>query len=186
MLSQLGCVRCRLRPLERVHLGHDSRKRRRRWWRALPSLTEKLLGNIPRLEGVRAMLAGFGVRFASQSICTETAGDPVLRGSMLLRVAADFDSLELRGNRHGAGGAHDAHDAGRVRRRGARRAGLVRGVSRRISEVQGGAAPGGDRGHGARRRRADRQGSLLAGRGYVVTAGFVERVKNYPGCNTDR
>jgi len=43
------------------------------------------------------MLAGFGVRFASQSICTETAGDPVLRGRCCCGWPRTFDSLELRG-----------------------------------------------------------------------------------------
>src|SRR5690349_1229187 len=62
----------------------------------LPSVTERLLSNIPRLESVRAILAA-----AARPRCTGAVPDAdplVSRGAEILRIAIDFDVLEAQGH----------------------------------------------------------------------------------------
>jgi CheY-like chemotaxis protein len=181
MVSQLGCVALPPDTLERVHLGQRLSEDEAAMVGRVPRLTEQMLARIPRLENVRAMLGGFGVRFASETISVQTADDPVLRGSMLLRVAADFDSLEQRGIDDALAlhmmrttkGVYDPEVLDALA--------SVRGVTRRIADSQ--EVPLDQVVAGmviAEDVRTDK-GSLLVARGYEVTAGFVERVRNYPG-----
>lgn len=181
MLSQLGCVALPPDTLERVHLGQRLSTEEATMVARVPALTEKLLGGIPRLENVRAMLTGCGIRFASETITTQTGVDPVLRGSMLLRVAADFDSLELRGidaalavhMMRSTLGVYDPEVLDALA--------SVRGVSRRsvdtrelsLDQVSVGMVLADD--------VSTEKGTLIVARGYEVTAGFIERVRNYPG-----
>lgn len=181
MLSQMGCVALPADVIERVHLGQRLSDAEAAMVARVPAVTEQLLAHIPRLDGVRAMLAGYGVRFAAETISTQTRDDLVLRGSMLLRVAADYDSLELRGLDPALAlhmmrttlGVYDAEVLEALA--------SVRGVSREcagtdtvpLSQVTVGMVLAED-------VRTDR-GTLIAGRGYEVTVGFIERVRNYPG-----
>jgi response regulator RpfG family c-di-GMP phosphodiesterase len=181
MLSQLGCVALPPDTLERVHLGQRLSEEESAMVGRVPRLTEQMLARIPRLENVRAMLGGFGVRFASETISVQTAEDPILRGSMLLRVAADFDSLEQRGidpalalhMMRTTKGVYDPEVLDALA--------SVRGVSRRLTESHDIALDDVVAGMVIAEDVRTDKGSLLVARGYEVTAGFVERVRNYPG-----
>jgi CheY-like chemotaxis protein len=83
MLSQLGYVTL---PPEQAMVAR------------LPEVTEQLLGHIPRLEGVRAILAG--AAWPARPLDPRLTGAlraTVERGVQLLSLALDADGLEARG-----------------------------------------------------------------------------------------
>src|SRR5919106_731136 len=65
----------------------------------MPTATEQLLGSIPRLEVVRAMVTGTATL---PSASGAPPGDPqqelIARGAQMLRIAIDFDTLEVQGH----------------------------------------------------------------------------------------
>ncbi len=99
MLSQLGCITLPEDVVEKVNLGQPLSEPEQKFVARMPVVTEQLLGNIPRLEVVREILAS-GVRPSGQVMATLSDADKqvAVRGAQLLRVALDFDVLEAQGN----------------------------------------------------------------------------------------
>jgi Response regulator receiver domain len=98
MLSQVGFVTLPPETAEKVYYGRELSEQEEEAVRRLPSFTERLLGHIPRLEGVRGILAacvkpyrpGTPPRVADEGL--------VATGAELLRLAVDLDELETGGH----------------------------------------------------------------------------------------
>jgi hypothetical protein len=146
----------------------------------VPAVTEQLLGNIPRLEIVRDILAAYPKPFVRAS----SDGDPskalVRRGAHILRVAVDFDALETQGNAGSRAvdvliGRGEAYDQEIVRAlAGTRGSGGDQIKELPLSMLRAGMVFAQD--------VKMATGTLLVGRGYEVTAGFLERARNFrPG-----
>jgi len=97
MLSQLGCVTLPVETVEKLHYGHDLSAEEQKQVNQLPLVAERLIGQIPRLETVRAILVRFGDPKGTASPAEGVDEDLVRKGAQILRIASDYDSLESRG-----------------------------------------------------------------------------------------
>jgi response regulator RpfG family c-di-GMP phosphodiesterase len=99
MLSELGSITLPPEVLERVHSGSTLSEAEQKMVARVPEVTEQLLQNIPRLEGVRAMLTRAAKPGRHSGPLSD---DPSLHGielgARILRIAVDFDALEAQGH----------------------------------------------------------------------------------------
>ena len=145
-----------------------------------PAMTEHLLANIPRLEGVRAMLA-LHVNPPKRRLSADADTQLIELGAHLLRVAIDIEALESTRTDRSISPVRELNNRPEpydpevieaverlYRERPARyivtvvaapalRVGMVLAEDARLST-----------------------GTLLVSRGYEVTASFIERIKNFP------
>jgi hypothetical protein len=141
-------------------------------------MTEHLLANIPRLEGVRAMLA-LHIKPPRRRPAADPATQLIELGAHLLRVAIDIEALEARQADRTISPArllagrpelydpevleaverlYNEHSPAIIAVRPAElRVGMVLAEDARLST-----------------------GALLVARGYEVTASFIARIKNFP------
>jgi CheY-like chemotaxis protein len=91
MLSQLGSIVLPAETLDRLYFGGQLSPEEEEMVAAMPATTDNLLANIPRLEGVRQLLSDMSLPLGKGPL-TDLG-----RGSQMLRVAADYDALELAG-----------------------------------------------------------------------------------------
>lgn len=91
MLSQIGCIILSPAIVEKHYLGLSMLHAEQAMVDRLPALACQLLGPIPRLEGVRDILAAMDRR------CDTGLGGPLPLGARLLKIALDHDLLEARG-----------------------------------------------------------------------------------------
>jgi response regulator RpfG family c-di-GMP phosphodiesterase len=184
MLAELGSITLPQETLERWHAGSELSEAEQKMVARLPDVTEQLLQNIPRLEPVRAILT----RAAKPGRHNEPfSEDHSLRtvelGARLLRVAVDFDVLEMQGvapalcidTMRGRGDRYDpavleafaghfgtstvGQDLVRELPLSGLKAGMVFVEDLRLTN-----------------------GALLCARGYEVNASFLERARNFrPG-----
>jgi response regulator RpfG family c-di-GMP phosphodiesterase len=179
-LSQIGSIILPAETAEKLHYARPLSEEEQAMVARLPEVTQQLLGNIPRLEIVRGILAKTNARSESREGANDSAEDPiVVRGAQLLRVALDFDALEVEGKtpalaldvlRGRSGRYSPAVLAALASIRD--RAGSpeeIRELS--ISALQPGMTFAEDV------KLAN--GTLLVARGYQVTAGFLERVRSF-------
>jgi CheY-like chemotaxis protein len=96
MLSQLGSVALPPEVSEKVYFGHRLSGQEELMVARVPQITEQLLGNIPRLEVVRQMLASLG-KPLREATGSEAERQLVARGAHMLRIGVDFDLLEGQG-----------------------------------------------------------------------------------------
>jgi CheY-like chemotaxis protein len=173
MVSQLGWIALPAETATRAMAGHGLSPDEQAMVSRIPAITEQLLQNIPRLEVVRAII---GVGDSSQT-------DPaVILGRALLNIAAELELLTARGVP-----PRVAIDALRVRSEAFDPqlldlfAGIhgSRGSPEEVREVP---ASGVRVGMIIAEDLLLQNGVLLAAKGYEVTAGLVERLRNYrPG-----
>jgi CheY-like chemotaxis protein len=178
MLSQMAFITLPTDTAERVCYGQALSVEEQAMVERLPAVTEQLLGNIPRLEVVRAILSAWASPLRGAAAVEP---DPVVeQGAALLRVAVDFDVVEAQGN-------------------AALAVGTLRGRSQRydprlleaLDDLRGGEGPCDEIrelpvaaiGVGMVLAEDVRltNGLLLVARGYEVTASFVERLRNFSG-----
>jgi CheY-like chemotaxis protein len=176
--SQIACITLPPETVERVQREQPLSEEERAMVERLPATTDRLLANIPRLESVRAILAAI-----TRPLCRATdAGSDfdslTARGAEILRVAADFDVLEAQGHDRALAvdillGRPDRYDACVLEALAAVRGGSVSRDVREIpiSQLRAGMVLVDD-------VRLN-NGLLLVARGYEVTAGFIERVRNF-------
>jgi len=175
MLSQIGFATLPAETVEKFYYGQDLSEEERRQVSQLPHVAERLLGNIPRLEAVRAMLLGAGEGGHATSPLAA-------QGAQMLRIAFDCDALESQGL-----SPQVALDT--MRGRGNRYDGALLEV---FAEVRGSVDQKEEiKELPLRSLRVGmilvndlymKNGMLLAVRGYEVTPGFVERARNWhPG-----
>ena len=183
MLSQLAGIVLPSELLQKVHEGRVLTEEEATMAGRLPVVTEALLGRIPRLEIVREMLATYAhpyVRLNPDQ--TDPQRAITQRGAQMLKVAVEFDILELQGHTPPAAlkimrgrarcydpvvldalesirGGHDRPDDVRDVAIAALKVGMVLAADVKLVT-----------------------GTLVVGRGYEVTASFLERIRNYrPG-----
>lgn len=98
MLSQLGCVTLPAETLSKVYAGQPLTDEEKHLYHSHPEVGGKLLGQIPRLEDVAAMVAGQH-RVPGKDL---VAGDPLVwnapaLGAAILWAAGRFDQLVHQG-----------------------------------------------------------------------------------------
>lgn len=182
MLSQLGCVALPHDVAEKVYYGKPLSEKEQAMVARVPETTEQLLAHIPRLDVVRGILN----HFARTGHVFEASDDPaellMRRGVQMLRVALDFDALETSGLppvmamvklRECSAKYDDDVLSALFQLCGNDRAGLeviqIPTETLRVGLVLA-------------EDLVLETGSMLVARGYTVTAGFIERLRNFrPG-----
>jgi hypothetical protein len=180
MLSQLGFITLPPELAEKVYYGAALTAAEQKLVSRLPTLTEELLGNIPRLEDVREILRNYTKTYhpdpAAQS-------DPkrrvVAEGTQLLRLAVDFDALDS------ASGALPGEAVDTLRGR----VGLYNAdMLEALAAIRGASTPSHVRELPATQLREGMivaedvkalNGALLVARGYEITERFLERIRNF-------
>lgn len=174
MLQQIAYITLPDEVVTKLVAGTALSDDERRMVAGLPDVTEKLLGRIPRLEGVRAMIAASG----SPPVKGTAAADPSELGGQILRVASELDVLEQ----------HGVRDAGVLE---ALRAKAFMFDARVIEAfAQLGAAPpfeivemkAAQLKFGMVLAEDVRMvgGSILVAKGFMVSVPFLERIRNFP------
>ncbi len=180
MLSQIGYLSLPAETAERVYYGKPLSADEQRTVARLPDLTQELLGNIPRLETVREILAGSTKPFRKPTVPEAAGRQVVTRGSELLKVALEFDALDSVPATSGPLALEPMRATGRYDPEVLRMLGKIRGtdrVSREAREI-----PTAELRVGmvlAEDVKAP-NGALLVARGHEVSARLLERVKNFP------
>jgi response regulator RpfG family c-di-GMP phosphodiesterase len=95
MLSQLGYVTLPPEVVERAYEGAPLSEADQQLVARVPAATDRLVANIPRLEGVRAILSSCSRRNAG--VVPGHASPGVEIGSRILAVALEYDALETAG-----------------------------------------------------------------------------------------
>jgi hypothetical protein len=175
MLSQIGWATLPPETVEKFYYGQDLSEEEQKQVSQLPHVAERLLGRIPRLEMVRAMLLGAGEGGHATS--------PLSRqGAQMLRIALDCDVLESQGLSLQAAldtmrGRANRYDVALLEAFAE-----VRGSADRKEEIRELPLRSLKVGMVLLNDLHMENGMLLAVRGYEVTPGFVERARNWrPG-----
>ncbi|HPF34385.1 MAG TPA: response regulator [Candidatus Krumholzibacteria bacterium] len=173
MLALVGAVSLPEETTERYFRGEALSEPEQAMVAKLPEVTESLLGHIPRLDGVRAILRD------QHTPASRMERREIPLGSRILRAVCDFDDLESSGmapslaldtlrNREGeydpvvlAAFTDLLGDAGRRRE--------VREVT--LAQVRQGMVFIED--------VRTKTGALLVARGFVVTPGFLQKARNF-------
>jgi response regulator RpfG family c-di-GMP phosphodiesterase len=183
MLSQLGCITLPAETVEKMYYGKPLLDEERAMIERLPTVTEKLLGNIPRLETVRAILAAFptpNTRPAASAAGAAGAGDDLVRRcAQVLKVVSDLDVYEAQGQTLARAfdlmrGRADPYDAQVLEAYAAVRGRT--GPGENIRELPFGKIVVG---MVFAEDVCMRSGTLLAPRGFEVTESFLERARNF-------
>ena len=93
MLSQVGCVVVPEDILERVYKNEPLSNEAKIIYESRWAAWQRLIANIPRLEGVAAMIAGHQDAGPDDVVIDPDQHDRVLLGAQLLKLATDFDKL---------------------------------------------------------------------------------------------
>jgi len=91
MMSQLGFITLSASTAERVYFGKDLNSDDQAQLDRVPTVTDNLLANIPRLETVRAMLQ------RAHGVSPQPTEPSVERRAVALRAALEFDALISNG-----------------------------------------------------------------------------------------
>ncbi len=183
MLSQLGCITLPAETVEKLHFGRPLSEAEQKMVSRVPAVTEQLLGNIPRLEIVRGILATYPTPYRRDgAMQDDPEKERIERGAQMLKVAIDFDAIEAQGIPAALAidtlrGRADGYDPVILEAFAAiRDCGVVHDEVRELPmfSVREGMVFAED--------AMTSGGTLLAARGYEVTSGFVERARNFrPG-----
>jgi len=182
LLSQLGCITLPADTAERACYGQPLSDAEQAMVAHVPAVTEQLLANIPRLEPVREILAAWPRSRRGDVPPDDPRKAALQRAAHVLRVAVDFDLLESQGHDSAIAvdtlrGRHDQYEPAVVAALVALRAAATR--RKHVREVPI-AAVGLGMVFAEDVRLAG--GALLVARGYEVTQGFLERIRNFrPG-----
>ncbi len=175
MLAQVGAITLPGDTAEKLYAGARLTRAEEAMVERVPVVTQRILANIPRLEGVLQILGNYPRRFDS------VADDGLLPvGARMLRIAIDFLALESEDpsprfaleTMRGRAGVYDPP----MLEAFARTAGI--GDQRIVvsevwvRELLEGMTLVGDARSGS--------GQLLIARGHVVTAELIERLRNFP------
>jgi response regulator RpfG family c-di-GMP phosphodiesterase len=184
MLSQLATFTLPPETLERVYYGAPLTGEEQQMVERSPDVTEQLLAHIPRLEQIREILSEYTKPYQKPENGVELspAQQQLVCWTQMLRVAADFDTLEAQGQNsagalstlRGRAEQYEPHvltaflglfaqrkDGDKVRdiSVAALRSGMVLAADVKMAT-----------------------GTLFVARGYEVTPAFLEKVRNFrPG-----
>lgn len=92
MLAQLGAITLPPATAEKLYSGANLIPREQEMVARVPELTRQILANIPRLEGVLAILDNYPCPYGAMG-----AGRSLPIGARIVRIAIDYDALEARG-----------------------------------------------------------------------------------------
>jgi len=175
MLAHVGAVTLPDATAEKLNGGGRLSPDEQQMVDRVPAVTERILANIPRLDGVQQILAEYGRPYDSSE-----GGHALPIGARMLRIALDFDDLQSRGLTVAA--ALDALAA---------RAGVydpeLLGAFARVVSASGRTRPILEL--SVRDLRAGMTlvedarataGQLLSSRGHIVTEELLERLRNFP------
>jgi response regulator RpfG family c-di-GMP phosphodiesterase len=173
MLLQLGAVTLPDATAERFYAGAELSDDEQEMVAGVPQATQRILGHVPRLEGVQQILADVGRSVAGEE-------RPPSLGARMLRIVADYDELESRGTTRPAvlatmrsrEGVYDSKllDAYALAHGPTKPAEEVVEIS--LIELHPGMTLADDVRH--------RNGSLLIARGHKVTPAMIERLEHLP------
>jgi response regulator RpfG family c-di-GMP phosphodiesterase len=175
LLAQLGGVTLPEATAEKLYTGAQLSEDEEAMVARVPAITQRILANIPRLEGVLQIVTTYNRRFDSGQ-----GASPLPVGGRMLRIAVDYVRLEAEGSSapialdtmRGRQGVYD----GELLEAFARTVGI--GAARlEIAEV-----PVRDLVVGmtlVHEIRA-KAGHLLIAPGYPVTEELIERLRNFP------
>lgn len=96
LLSQLGTIALPAEVTEKLHAGDALTEAESAMVERTPVVTEQLLSSIPRLEAVRAIIAGASKPFGA--VDDTGARHGIQKAASVLAVALDYDILESRGD----------------------------------------------------------------------------------------
>lgn len=179
-LCQLGCVALPPEVAEKVYFGRHLTEKEQAMVDRVPAVTEQLLGHIPRLEAVAAILQR-RTRSASKP-AEDPASRLVQTSAEILRVATEFDALESSGIPGPLAVSKMSAEAGRydplvleaLAEIGGTQLAATNLVKVRTCDLAVGMVLAED--------VSLESGSLLVARGYEVTPGFLARIRNFrPG-----
>ena len=180
MFSQLGHMTLPVETAHRVYFNQPLSIEEEKLVQQLPAVTERLVGNIPRLELVREILATYAKPRASGAARDDAQVQQVAMGAELLRVATDFDLLESQGNSadlvlHTLLGRTGTYSKRALDALGALRAG--QGQAQEVREL----APSElCEGMVLAEDVTMANGIMLVARGHEVTLKLIERVRHLP------
>ena len=186
-LSQLGCIALPPAVAEKLHLGRALGAAEQAMVDRIPAVSEQLLAHIPRLEPVRAAIAGQRRRYDGlDGGPIEVAGEDLPLGARVLRLVVDFDTLELSGMPAAEAMGALAQRAGVYDPRLLEALGRLHGTA--VEALQARDIPLAD----LRPRMVfaedlrTRAGMLLVAHGHAVSHGLLERIRNMdPGAVRD-
>jgi response regulator RpfG family c-di-GMP phosphodiesterase len=180
MLSQLGAMTLPPETAEKLHAGLPLTPEEQKMTARAPLVTEQLVRNVPRLDAVADILAAQGRRRKpAEAAAVDLRAAHLELCAQLLRAASDFDAMESQGS-------SSAQTIDTMRGRGER---YEPRVIDALAELR--AAAGGAR-IGIREVTLAvlcagmvfvddvkmHNGMLLVARGFEVTPGFLERIRN--------
>jgi response regulator RpfG family c-di-GMP phosphodiesterase len=177
-LSQLGCITLPPPVAEKVYHGQPLTAAEEVMVARVPALADGLLANIPRLEPVREILAAQGRRWDGRDDpFGRVDGKSIPLGARMLRIAVDLDDLETAG--HPAPQALSALS----QREGVYDPALLEALAEVVgqearSELREVPLAGLKPGMVLAADLFSKAGVLLVARGYTVSTGLVERLKN--------
>lgn len=180
MLSQIGCVTLPPATLEKLYKSQIMSAGEQEMVERMPAFIDKCLANIPRIEPVREILRLYPRAFGDRGKDSGPSLSSELPwGARALKIALDFDSLESGDNRASAPfavlrGRAGSYDPGILEAFAKLRGDSqdVRMVELQIRELAIGMVFGED--------LKSPSGMLLVARGQEVTAGLLERLRNFP------
>jgi len=183
MLSQIGSIALPAETVEKLYYGQSLSEAESAMVARMPIVVEQLLGHIPRLEVVRAILAHQQKPFSQTDLGW---GDDetrlVARAAQMLSVACDFEELVARGisvalaldTLRGRKGRYDPVVLEALA--------SVRGSTTARVEVRELPISALRVGMLCAEDVKLRNGTLVVGHGFEITASFIERIRNFaPG-----
>lgn len=180
MLSQLGYIALPADTVEKIYFGRPLTDAEQKMVARAPGLTEQLVRNIPRLEVVAELLeTASKPRKKLEPGSGEPRKQQIDLAAQALRIALDFDDLEVQGSAMSLAIGTLKARPDRYEPRVVDALTEIRSAKGPVSEVRevslalltvGMVFVDDVKTHG---------GTLLVARGFEVTAGFVERARNF-------
>jgi len=179
MLSQIGCVTIPTETLDRMYDGSQLSPEETTMAARLPTVAVQLLASIPRLEGVRDILAHMDDHYEPTKVGQTKRGEAIPWGARALKIILDYSTLEAR-----LGTGAEALDTMRARKGwydpvilasfadvAARSASSDEGRHVLVRDLKQGMI--------LRENLFTKTGMLLVTKGNEVTSGLIERIANF-------
>ena len=179
MLSQLGYVALPPEVSEKLYFGQHLSPQEEAMVARVPQVTEQLLGHIPRMEVVRAMLSGMNGAQGRDPGSSDAERALVARGVSMLRIAVDYDVLEGQGMTPPVAFATMRARHGRYEEPFLEAFATARGEGAPQVEIHDLALRELAAGMVVAQDVMMTSGALLVARGYELTGSLLERLRNF-------
>jgi response regulator RpfG family c-di-GMP phosphodiesterase len=179
MLSQIGCVTIPAETLDRMYDGSQLTPEETTMAARLPAVAAQLVGSIPRLEGVRDILAHMDDLFEPSKPGQAKRGEAIPWGARALKIILDYLTLEARlgtgaealETMRGRKGAYDPAILTSFAEVAARSVSTIEVRHVVVRELKQGMI--------LRENLFTKTGMLLVTKGNEVTPGLLERIANF-------